>query len=131
MKIFDRFFYHIHQHYKGFYKKDADVLMTTFLTFAGVQCFGLMAMVLGLSIAGVDVVSPLISMENREIYVFAIYLLFSAANYVYFTHNERYKNILSSYSKRPLPERKKWSRITLVYVLSSILLVFLLAPLRV
>ena len=42
-----------------------------------------------------------------------------------------YEEIIKEYSKRPLQERKRGARLTLFYGLGSIVLIFILAPLRV
>ena len=52
-------------------------------------------------------------------------------NYLFIYTDGRYVTVIKNYSKRSLEERKKGARITLFYGLGSIILVFILAPLRV
>jgi hypothetical protein len=128
--LYHRAFYHI---YKSLRRndKEADAVLTSFLIFSAVQCFNLMTMTLIMSFIGFDFLSGLLKIESKEIYLFVFYIAVAGLNYLYFTSEDRYKGIVKEYSKKPIEERKKGARVTLIYVLVSIALIFILAPLRV
>lgn len=99
-------------------------------TITFLQCFNLMVFDTILDIVGVSFTSFSISQKNSNIYLLIVYSIIAALNYLHFTTEGRYKKLVKAYEKKPLAERKLGARLTLVYALVSIALIFILAPLR-
>jgi len=57
-----------------------------------------------------------------------ILVIFYFINYLYFVRNKRYRKIISFFQKKSLKKRKVGARLTLIYGLVSIFLVFIFAP---
>lgn len=128
--LYHRAFYHI---YKSLRRndKEADAVLTSFLIFAFIQGANIMAIGLIIDMVGFNIFSSFSRVKHEEIYIAASYILVAVLNYLYFTSENRYKELIKDYSKRPMEERKRGARITLIYALVSIALIFILAPLRV
>lgn len=89
----------------------------------------LMLIDLLLEMLGIGLLSSLNNNTSSNFYYIFFVVIMLVANYIYFMSDQRYKKLVDEYSKRPIEERKKWARITLIYALVSIALIFILAPL--
>ena len=99
------------------------------LTF--VQLANVLAVFLFLDIIGSRIYSYLMSLDfgiGIPIIFMAIIFVF---NVVFMFNENRYRNVIKEFSKKPLEERIRGAKTTLIYGLGSVILVFILAPLRV
>ena len=128
--IFHKLFYHL---YKPLLKseKPESAVITASGVFAFLQGINIMVLFAIIAILGFDFLDILFKVQNYKVYVAIFYVILTAINYLYFTSENRYKSIIKEYSKKPLQERKRGARLTLLYGLGSIVLIFILAPLRV
>ena len=93
-----------------------------FLQFCNLMCIKLLLEIIGLT--------PFSFMDdgpNSIYYVIGLLLSALVANYLYFTSEGRYKELIKVYANKSLTKRKRGAIITLIYSLVSIALVFVLA----
>ncbi|MCP4459676.1 MAG: hypothetical protein GY816_16870 [Cytophagales bacterium] len=128
--FYHKVFYHLYKLAINTGEKSAPLTSAmptiTFLQFCNLMCIDILLEMIGFS--------PFSFMDNDPnsvYYVVGLLIGGLVANYLYFTSEGRYKAIAKEFEKKPLSERKKGARITLIYALVSIALIFILAPLRV
>ena len=122
-------FYHIKKAFV--FDKEYDAVLSRFILIAAIQRFNLIVLVIILDLLGLIDLNILFKSNYFELKGFVPCLLFLLGNYLYFTSDNKYKTILSEYSKKPKYVRKRGAIITLLYGVVSLLLVFIIAPLRI
>ncbi len=122
-------FYHVQKAFV--FDKEDDAVLSSFLVIAAIQWFNLIVLVIILDLLDLIDLNIFFKSNYFELKGFAPCLLLLLGNYLYFTSDDKYKAILSEYSKKPKALRKKGAIIILLYGIGSLLLVFVLAPLRV
>ncbi|WP_109830427.1 hypothetical protein [Reichenbachiella versicolor] len=97
-----------------------------FLQIANVFCFFIV-----LDLVGLRVLTEFLTSKNMTACLVILAIIFMGVNYFYFSNQGRDKKLVKEFSKRPIEERKRGARMTLIYALTSIVLIFILAPIRV
>lgn len=125
--FYHRVFYHLYKLAINTGEKSAPLtsVMPTlaFLQFCNLMCVNILLEMMNIKL--------FIDNDPNEIfYVIGILVTGLVGNYLYFTSDDRYKQLVKEYTKKPLSERKKGARITLIYALVSIALIFILPSLR-
>ena len=130
INFFDLLFFHIYKSQSRTGEKEtpiaSSILGLSFLVFMNV-----MSLLLVLDIFGLDILSDILDSENRIIITLAIAGGILVMGMIWFYHRKRYEMIITQFSKRSTVQRKSGAKITLIYALVSIIIVFVLAPLRV
>lgn len=94
----------------------------TFLLFCNLLCIKFIFEMIGFT--------PFSFMDDKSksiYYVIGLLVSGLVVNYLYFTSEGRYKLLVKEYTKKPISERKRGARNTLIYAMVSIALVFVLA----
>lgn len=137
MQFFELLFFHI---YKSLIKSPDDLYkiadnsypsLVALMILSFIELANFMAITIFLDIIGLRIFDFLASLNIGNWLPITLMLIFFIFNIIVMFDQDRYKKVIKKYSKKPLTVRKKGARITLIYGLGSIILVFVLAPIRV
>ena len=128
INFYNLLFFHIYQSILKSGDRKTPVA-TAILVLSVIEFFNLLSLLLIVDMTLFDVMK-VFDLFNRNLLALFIGGVIFILNLLFLYSNNRYYEIICQYSNRLLSQRKKGARITFAYGLGSILLVFILAPLR-
>ena len=125
MKLYNIIFYHIHL-LSVATGGEKGALMKTIYVFSFLQGLNLIELLILLDIFG------LVSIDNpSKVYVIVVYVILVFLNLIYLKPNNKYKSIENYYLNKLNIKTDNSGKWVLIYAILSIILIFILAPLRV
>ena len=79
----------------------------------------------------VDIIGLVFIKPFSKIYTVVIYIALIFTNLIYLKSNKKFKTILDAFESRPDEVNNKSSKLVILYAVLTIVLIFILAPLRV
>ncbi|MFT6966663.1 MAG: hypothetical protein ACJAT1_001883 [Marivirga sp.] len=108
---------------------NSNQLSSVIPTMSFLQFLNILVLVCILNIVGLKSVNFVFE-DDLTIYAIAVLILIFVFNLNYFTQSNRVKNILKVFDKTSAYEKKRKRFIVILYIIISILLFFIVAPLR-
>lgn len=129
VKLYDLLLYHIYRAIKSI-GEDETPLITAIIIISFIQMINFLVLLMFIDIFIVNFLSYILesSILNIIMGILALSILLSNVFLTY--RNKRYKNIFMKFKSRSEISRRRSARFTLIYSICSIILLFIVAPLR-